>query len=765
MQEFTSNCYFFFFMSVYRFSILLMFIFVSSFLDGFAQSPPDSTVYVYEPLEISEDFEITGDMDHPAWDRSPSAYISHQIQPNDEKTAPVQTEVKVLYSRDHLYVGFLSDDPEPDRIRANVTDRDDFFGDDYVGIILDPFNNNQNAYEFFVNPLGIQMDAMRSGHSEDMDFNALWNSKASFTDTGYITVMKIPFKSINFPDREVQNWSVQFYRNYPRSNRYQLSWTNISIDNSCLLCQNGLLINMDNVESSNTVELLPYGVATQSGSLNDMSDPESGFDNGPLEPKFGGSISYSPTSMSSIDAVVNPDFSQVETDAAQISVNETFALFYPEKRPFFVRESDMFSTREDLYYSRTINNPLAAGKYTQKGDDFSIAFLTAYDRNAPFIIPGKERSSQVQSDQEAYNNILRATYNVGQESHVGGLLTTRNQGEGSNYVGSVDWDLLLSKNYYFRGQVGYSHTQELNNLALYDDQRVFGNTSYNAAFDGEEYNGMLINTEFSREAKYYNASLEYASYSPTFQTQTGFINRTNRREVEVSQSLSYYPDTDILSQGSFGVSGSWRYDFAGEFQERYIFVRLSNRLTGQNNINISFLPLNDERFRGEMFRNIYRGIISFNSNTWDAFSFGGRLGFGREVNRTENPVLGKGYNISADATVKPTPRFQFTMNYNYSKLSALDRPEIFYSGDIYRLNLRYHFTPKLYTRLISEYDSFNEEFQFYPLVSYKANPFTKFYIGMTNYITEFDQSGTGGFRNYHETSRQFFVKFQYLIRS
>ncbi len=748
-----------------RFLVLLIFVSLTLYLDGFAQSAPDSTVHVYEPLKITEDFDITGQMNHPAWDRAPSTYISHQIQPNDKKPAPVQTEVKVLYSKSHLYIGFLNSDPEPDLIRANVTDRDDYFGDDYVGIFLDPFNNNQNAYEFFVNPLGIQMDAMRSGNSEDLNFDALWYSEASFTDDGYISVIKIPFKSINFPDREVQNWSIQFFRNYPRNNRYQLSWTNVSIDNSCLLCQSGLLANMEDVESSNTVELLPYGVATQSGSLNDSSDPESGFNNGPLEPKFGGSISYSPTSRSSIDVVVNPDFSQVETDAAQISVNETFALFYSEKRPFFVRDSDMFDTREDLYYSRTINNPLAAGKYTQKGDDFSIAFITAYDRNAPFIVPGKERSSQVQSEQEAYNNVLRTKYNMGQESHIGGLLTTRNQGDGYNYVGSVDWDLLLSDNYYFRGQVGYSRTQELNNTALYDAQRVFGNTSYDAAFDGEQYSGMLLSTEFSREAKYYNFSLEYSSYAPTFQTQVGFINETNRREIEGSQSLSYYPDTDILSQGSLSMSGTWRYDFAGEFQERYIFVRLNNRLSGQNTVNISFLPLNDERFFGEMFRNIYRGTISFNSNTWDAFSFGGSLEYGRDINRTENPVLGKGYNVSANATIKPTPRFQFTMDYNYSRLSEPDGSETFYSGDIYRLNLRYHFTPKLYTRLISEYDSFNEEFQFYPLVSYKANPFTKFYIGMTSYITNFDEPGTSGFRNYHQTSRQFFVKFQYLIRS
>ena len=749
----------------YRLSYLLVVVYFLLGLEGQAIAQSEEESFRIQPYQIEQDFEIQPSMSNEAWSEAPSVYIQHQLSPNDSEPAPVKTEVKVLYSENNLYVGFISHDPSPEQIRANVTDRDEFGGDDYVGVFLDTYNNNQNAYEFFVNPLGIQMDALRTGNSEDLNFDALWYSEAKTTNNGYVAVMKIPFKSINFPDRNLQNWSVQFFRNYPRNNRYQLSWTDVSMDNSCLLCQNGTLTDIREVESSNTIEILPYVVATQSGSLNDMSDPNSGFDNGPVEPKIGGSISYSPTSTSSLDLVVNPDFSQVETDAAQISVNETFALFYSEKRPFFKRGSELFSTREDLYYSRTINNPLAAGKYTKKSDDFSIAFLSAYDRNAPFIIPGKEQSSQVQSDQGAYNNVLRTKYNIGQESHVGGLITTRNQGQGSNYVGSLDWDLLLADNYYFRGQTAYSSTQELDDLSLYDNQRRFGDTSYDAAFNGEKYRGYLITTELAREAKYYNFSIGYSSYSPTFQSQVGFINETNRRLFEGSQSISYYPDNDILTQGSVSTSGTWRYDFSGQFQERYIFVRLSNSFAGQNSLNLSYLPVNDERFRGQLFRNIYRGTISFNSNTWDAFSFGGSLEIGRDINRTANPVLGTGYSISGNVTIKPTPRFRLTFNYNYSTLSELDGSETFYSGDIYRLNARYHFTSKWYTRLISEYDSFNDEIQLYPLVSYKANPFTKFYIGVTSYVTEFNQSGAGGFRDYKETSRQFFVKFQYLIRS
>lgn len=722
--------------------------------------------FSYEPVEIEEDFDINGKMDDAAWTKAKPTLLQYQRQPNDQEPAPVETRVKVLYSTDNLYIGFESIDPEPVRIRANVTDRDGFFGDDYVGVILDTYSNNQQAYEFVVNPLGIQMDATRTANSEDFSFDALWYSEASITATGYIAVMKIPFKSFNFPDRDVQNWAIQFIRNYPRKNRYQLSWTNVMMDNPCLLCQSGQLTNIQDIDRSNTVEILPYAAATHRGALLDPNNAESGFDNEKIHTKAGGSISYSPTTNSSLELVVNPDFSQIETDASQISVNETFALYFSEKRPFFVKGSDLFSTRENLYYSRTINNPFAAAKFTRATNRFSIAFLSAYDREAPFIVPGKERSSQVQTNLNAYNNILRGKYNLGEESHIGSLITTRNYEGGHNYVGGVDWALAVAPNYYFRGQAGYSNTKELDDMLLFSDPRTLGSSSNDAAFNGEKFGGTLLSAEFSRESKYYNFSFDFESYSPTLQTQTGFINNVDRRTIGFSQGLSYYPDNDMISQGSLNVSGNWRYDFDGEFQERFMFVRFNNKLVGQNDLNINFLPVNDERFRGQMFRNIYRGTISFSSNTYDSFSFGGSFEYGRNINRSQVPTLGVGYNISADATVKPTPRFRMTLNYNYSKLSEDGGGQTYYSGDIYRLNTRYNFTKRLFARLITEYNSFSEEVQIYPLLYYKANAFTKFYIGMTSYHTDFyDDSANRSYWGFRQTQREFFVKFQYLIRS
>lgn len=726
-------------------------------------SAQNNTVQALHPMQVDQDFDITESMSNPVWQQASSVFIKHEVMPDDQALAPVETKVKVLYSKNYLYIGFMARDPQPSNIRAQITERDKSFQDDYVGVFIDPFNNNQQAYALFVNPRGIQMDGMRTGNKEDMNFDMLWYSAGSVTDSGFVATMKVPFKSLSFPERRLQDWSIQFMRNYPRSKRHQLAWTDVSTGNSCLMCQNGTLAGMKGIESSNTVELLPYVLGSQGSALVDNEQPASGLDHGPLEGRIGGSMSYRPNSTLSLEAVINPDFSQVETDAAQISANETFALYYSEKRPFFMKGADLFTTRENLFYSRMINHPFAAGKLTQKTGSYSLAFMTAYDRGAPFIVPGLTGSSPIRSDREAYNNVLRTKYNFGSESYVGGLLTTRNQGKGANYVGGFDWRLLVADHYYFNGQVALSDTKELNDMDLFDESRAFGRSDYDAAFNGEHYTGSLVSTSFTRESKHYNFSLEYSSFSPTFQTHSGFVNRTDRRQFEAEQSISYYPQLQWLYHGSFWAKGIWRYDFAGQFQERLIIARLQNNLGGQTRLYINYLPMNDEYFRGTFFTRLHRTSIGLNSNALDVFSLGAKVGFGRYIYRTDNPSLGQGYNISLDATVKPTTRLQLMMDYSFSTLSSVDRSENYYSGSIFRLNSRYNFTRKLFARVIVQYNSFGEQLQVYPLLYYQVNPFTKFYIGMTDYMDRYDE--VDNFQGLQRTNRQFFVKFQYLIRS
>lgn len=715
---------------------------------------------ILKAVRINHSIQITGHLSDPAWKEAHQVTLSNEFQPIDKHQALQKTKVLVLYNKSTLYIGFICKDTNPSKIRAHISDRDKIFNDDYVGAIIDPYDNNQHAYEFFVNPLGIQADAMRSGNHEDESFDALWYSKAAESDSGYTAVMAIPFKSLGFPNKKIQNWSVQFVRNYPRKNDYMFSWTYVNLNESCFLCQNGRLTGLRNVNSSNTVEFLPYAIATKSSGLNNTDDPTSGFNTGTIKPRVGGSVSYSPNSSLSLDAVFNPDFSQVETDATQISVNNTFAVSYPEKRPFFMQGASLFHTPFDIYYSRMISDPLTAGKFTEKSGDFSLAMLTAYDRNANFIIPGLEGSSEVTSNLQDYVNVLRPNFNFGSDSHIGGIITTRNIDQAHNYVASADWDVKVMDHYYFGGQTAIANTTELNNdsLSTQFDNRTFGHSNYDAAFNGQHYNGIAFRAGFERRAKYYTFRLRYRQLSPTFQAQEGFITQTNIRRYDVDQQINYYPGNAILDHGHFHVQGRLRYDYSGRLMSQNVSVDMFNQFTHQTGLYIGYSLVNNIRYDNILFRNLHHIHVGFHSNASDILSFGGHIDAGRYIYH-DNPSLGKGYNLSGGITAKPTSRLHLHLSYDYSQLSSVSTGERYYSGSILRMTGIYNFSSKLFARLITQYDSFSKEFQVYPLIYYKLNPFTIFYAGMTDYMDNFGQPY--GFR---QTNREFFVKFQYLVR-
>lgn len=726
----------------------------------------DTTGYVLNAYHVHHKVVMDGKLDDPAWKKAQWVKVDYEIQPRDGVPAPQKTYAAILYNHTTLYVGMICKDTHPGKIRAHISDRDNMFNDDYAGIILDTYSKNQNAYELMVNPKGIQGDIMRSGNNENDNFDALWYSRAAVNDTGYTVEMAIPFKSLNFPRKQDSTWSIQFYRNLPRNSRYQSVWAPVKLNNPCVLCQDGKLTGLHNIQNSNTVELLPYGMSYESGSAANSDTPDSHFNNGPVKIRAGGSVSYSPNPSLSLNAVINPDFSQVETDATQISINQPFAVYYSEKRPFFMKNADLFNPNinlpydnNSLFYSRMINDPLLAGKVIQNSGNFSFAFLTADDRHSPVIVPGIDGSSLITTNLNAYTNVLRTKYNFGSDSYVGGLFTTRNMSNAHNYVESLDWNLRLINHYYFTGQTALSNTKEINDTTVFNDSRMFGSTHYDAAFNGQRYGGHSMLMELSRQDKYYNVTAGYESFSPTFQAQEGFVNHNDLRRYFLNQSISYYPGKTLLSDGNLSTNAFWRYDYTGRLRERFIGLFWGNSLYKQTNIQLGYFLLNDEVFHNVFFTKVHRAMINLNSNFSSAISLGGGLQFGRFIYRADQPSLGHGYNLSLSSTIRPTPRLNLDLSYNYSRLSSLHTDSLYYKGDIIRLKGVYNFTSKLFVRFITQYDSFNKQLQIYPLVYYKLNPFTIFYAGVTSYMHNY-----GDPYGFQKVNRQFFIKFQYLFR-
>lgn len=714
--------------------------------------------YSLNSLKIENDLDLTGRLSDPHWASAPMVECPFEVTPGENTPATQRTYVKMLYNSRFIYFGFICADSAPSAIRAHISDRDNIFSDDFVFVGIDTYEDNQRAYEFVVNPYGMQGDLMRTGNNEDASWDAVWFSKGTINDTGYVVEIAVPFKSIHFPSSKLQDWTIMLIRNFPRESRQQFSWTPFDRNDPCSICQGGTLRGLKDLESTGTLEVLPYAMGFQAGSLTDVQDPTSKFDNGRLNGRIGGGIKFSPNPSLFAEAVVNPDFSQVESDATQISVNSNYAIYYPEKRPFFLDGADIFNTQMTDFYSRMINNPIGAAKLIEKSDGLTIAYLTASDRNSPFTIAGEEGSGTVESSRRSYSNIVRAKYDFAKQSFVGFLGTARDFSDAHNYTGGVDWNVYFDGNYSVRGQLLGSNTKEINDPTIFSDASFFGSTKYTPGFDGQSYSGTALYTQFRRDARNYSFNVTYQDISPTFQAENGFITANDMRMVDIQNYYDFYPDNSLIEMGEVYLENNFQFNYDDARKQRWTATGLFLRFKSQTSVNLFLLPYNEELYHSVHFNRINRGELSINSSPATYISVYADVQLGRFINRG-SALPGYGHNISTSVTLKPTSQLRFDVSYSRSRLSDLATDELFYDGYIGRLSGIYQFNSDVFFRVIGQYNQFSKVVEIDPLLSYKLNPFTICYAGSTHNLVDFNSP-----YGFEQTQRQFFVKVQYLWR-
>jgi hypothetical protein len=735
-------------------TIVLILIVVSSKV--FPQAENKSNVWSLDAVRIEKPIELTGKLDNPVWLRSTPVELNYEVTPGDNTPAPQKTSVRVLYDEKYIYFGFQCFDTEPDKIRANISDRDKMFQDDWVFVGIDTYGDYQRSYEFVVNPYGIQGDLGAIADGEDGSLDWIWYAKAATNEKGWTAEMAIPFSSLVFPNKEEQNWRINLLRTIPRASRTQVSWVPFDRGIPGIMTQAGFLRGLRNVNSGSSLELLPYAMGQKAGFLADENNPASEFKFKPIESRIGGGIKYSPSPDFALDAVVNPDFSQIESDAAQISINSTFALQYSEKRPFFLIGRELLMT--SMYYSRSINDPLAAARINGKSGALSYLFMNAYDRNTVFVIPGEEGSNTVGSHLKSLVNIGRLRYEFGDETFIGAQFMARNLTGAYNYLLGFDWNYKFWNNWYFSGEGFLSRTKELDDESLLGSGREFGHTGFNAAFNGEKYWGNGIHLNLSHSGRAYNFGLTFNSFSPTYQTYNGLFDQTGYRGFYMSHYYSFYPVDSFVDYLSLGFGSNLQYDFYGVKKEQVIQPSLSIRVKGQTNINMNYLLVNDESFRGNWFYGIHRMSVNINSRPLNSIGISTYGSFGKFIYRSSSPEMGEGHNFGADLTLKPTSQLNITFSYARAQLSSVSTGKLFYDGNIYRTVAIYQFSPEFFFRAILQYDSFAKAYQVYPLISYKLSAFTTFYAGATSDYLNYE--GTYGVTN---TNQQYFMKVQYLL--
>jgi hypothetical protein len=723
-------------------------------------------VPVYRPeLEIfraSGPIAIDGDLRDSGWQNAARAANFAEHNPGDQTKPEVDTEVLITYDGSNLYLGWLCYD-DPAEVRASFCERDEIFSGDYVILCLDTFGEATLAYEISSNPHGIPGDLLfSSANGEDITYDMSFETAGRITEFGWVVEMAIPFTSLRFPDRHEQTWRMDFWRNRPRGSRYQYSWAAYDRDESCWPCQWGTVRGISGVKPGSGLEILPTVVAHQSGTLDEADK----FKNNDIDGDLGLGIAYDLSSELTAEATINPDFSQVESDVAQIDVNSTFALFYPEARPFFQEGSDLFETHFEAVYTRSINDPLLAGKMTWRKGANSVALLSARDEHSIIILPFEESSEFVENG-KSYSNILRAKKDFGQQTYLGVVATDRRfDSGGSGSLVGLDGRVRLSPSDAMLFQVLGTYTREVNNPALGDTSlrsQYFDGGKYTAALDGESYWGHGWQVCLNRDTRDYEIGADYWERSPTFRAESGFEPSNNSRRANAwIGGILRFEDSKvwdhIYTNSDFGRA----WDFDGVKKDEWVRSNITFKLkAAQAEMHSQYLYSN-ELFGGKQFDGIWMAHTCLSIHPNGALSCGGNINYGHTIAR-HDLVMGKETKYGLWADIRPIDRMLVEVSYTHDESDAVGTGERLFDQSLVWSRLSLQVMRELSARLVLQYNDHSDVWDIDPLITYQISPLSIFYVGSTRRYRDLDQEADGR-EGWTLTDRQYFMKMQYLLQ-
>jgi hypothetical protein len=704
---------------------------------------------------------IDGLLDDAAWREAALATHFSEHNPGDQIQPPFRTVVRVCYDDHHLYVAFDCHD-DPEQIRASFCRRDQIFQDDNVVILIDTFGDATRAFEIMSNPYGIHGDLLwSSGRGEDSSYDLIYDCAARITDHGWQAEFAIPFSSLGFPAAETQTWRVDFWRNHPRNVRTQASWAAYDRDEQCWPCQWGTLTGIEGIERGGDLDLIPAYTASQAGTRRD----DGTFVNGDVMGEPSLTASYDLSSDLGAEATLNPDFSQVESDAVQIDVNSNFALFYPEKRPFFQEGADLWTTYFDAIYTRQINDPSVAGKLLGRSGPTNYGLLVARDRYSAIILPFEERSWIVENG-ESFNSIARVRTDIGEQGHVGLVATDRRyDGGGNGSLVGLDTRLRLDRNYQLEAQYLHSFTTEPDDTALTHGINgvTFADGAHTADFDGETFDGHAVYASLERQGRRWSFDLDYWERSATFRAENGFEGRNSFRQgIASTDYLFRFGDGSLLDWLSPGARAGRSWNLDDQRKDEYAQVYLSGRLRkAQLNFHAQYTT-EAERFDGVDYEGLYVLHICGNARPSDLIVFGGSANYGRQVYYSGQTIgLQEDYSFWFD--LKPADRMLLETSINWSRSEDPDTGETFFDDHVMRSKLNLQLTRELSLRLVLQYNGFRDQWEADPLLQYQWNPLSIFYVGSTRDYRLVTPAGQDH-DSWKLTDRQYFLKFQYLLR-
>ena len=703
------------------------------------------------PDIMGNNIMLDGTLSPEEWNQASSYDLEYEVMPSRNTPAALKTTAYMKYDKKYLYIGIKAFG-DPNKIRATLKNRDQTWNEDYVALMADPFRDGRYGVLIGVNALGVQLDEKHiSSAGPDDSWNILFQSATAFQDDGYSAEFMIPFSELQLPDTEIQQWKIGFIRKSYQAGVQTVfaSFKNLPAE-TCYACQADEEVLLGSPDEIYRSYLYPYIFINQFGNR-----PVKKFKVQNPDYEIGITGLYDLTRSSSIEYTINPDFSQIESDAPVIMENQTFALSYPEKRTFFLEGSELLKSDTQTVYTRSIANPLGAIKYTNQGENNSIYFLQATDTDSPYLAAGQYRSFLGNAGKSKVT-IGRFKKNLGNKSHIGLIATNRDyQIGGSGSV--VEFDSLINflDDYILDLNYAKSDTQE-GQIDFIGSEDTFAGRTY--AMDGESFSGVAKNFRLRRAVDQSNWGVRFKDVSPTYRAHVGFVGRNDYKSRNYWYGRTYR-STGTIRRINFNWNNRNRLNYRNqktqEFYQFRVELETDFNFTGQIEWQVKASEKFDDIQYGKQTEFEIRGQYHPSESFFTSFEIekGDSIAY-----RIDNPEIGDATEYNLYNVFRFSDNFKIALGHRYSELKNKVTGEEFYAGEINRFEIDYQIDGALSTRTIIEKNDFSEDYFLEALIQWKPNPYTIFYAGGTQFYKEPNPFSN----NIRLETSQIYAKFQYF---
>lgn len=703
-----------------------------------------------------------------------------QNTPHDGQPATEETTVWLGHTKTALYVVFACHDHQSHAVRGHLARRENVLNDDNVSVLLDPFQDRRKGVLFTINPAGVQADAAWTENNQpDYSYDQVWDSEGHVTPDGWMALFAIPFRSLRF--RPVSSdWGVVLMRNLPRNSEVDY-WPRVSASVSGVLSQEGTLRGIEGVTGSHNVQINPYVLGQNERTLLNLNPLDPFFSSRRFEGTAGGEAKAILKDSIVLDATINPDFSDVESDQPQFTVNQRYSVYFPELRPFFLENANYFATPIQLVYTRNIIHPEYGARVTGKIGHTNVGFFSIDDRE-----PGQTYApGDILYHKRATFAVGRISQDLGKGSSIGAIYTDEEFGGGWNRIGGFDFTARLTNKWTALGQWVESSTKGT----------VDSGTPPTYAAGPASY------LEFQRAGHAFNLDSVYKDYTTGFQSQLGFIQTTNIRNNQTHLTYQWYPKSKLIQSFGLETNQNVAYDHQGNRVYHYStydpFLLLPRNLViapigGQNSDTLG--PQNGTLFaRNHNFTENFGGFV-MRGAPFPVLNFNIVAIRGGNVNY--NPVAGalpslmNQEDLQALITIQPLRQLTADNTYLLDRDHSVANGAFVYESQTFRTKLNYQFNRAFSARVIVQYDSTlanpaetsllrTKQIGTEALFTWLPHPGTAIYIGYNNDLKNLDRTlcnrlanGTCNPNNtvvprssqYLNDGRQIFIKASYLLR-